>query len=833
VSDRFRRIEAAFHAAREVTDPAERERIIQAACAGDEAMLAELRAMLTVDVPTGFLEPEPPPPPQQAPQQVGEFELESILASGPGGVVWIARQPSLDRKVAVKVLTAGPGTPPAQIDRFHRESRAVSLLTHPHIVPVLAEGQAGVTHWFAMQFVDGHSLAREIELQRTRKPGDPAPLLPAFGSGAWFAAVARLCADAADALHLAHGHRIVHRDVKPHNLLLDQQGNVLVGDFGIARDQRFGELTDTGVIIGTAYYMSPEQAHVASAPIDHRTDIYSLGVVLYELLTLTRPFDGTTSQEVFDKIRHTPPPPVSQRNRHVPRDLETICMAAISRLPGARYQSAVEMRDDLRRFLEHRAILRQPPTMGARLRQWAHWRRRPLTLAATALVVGALTIFGHNTVLAAERHTSLEKRCRDLLATENLDVMSDGALATLWADIRAAGEPTEEPLRRADARLRDYRDRLVARGQQGLADAAKMDDTTTRLTAKLGAWLLLRRAEAVDPGAPKLSGDSSQLFLATIAVTVVDDDRQPVPATIAIAVVDPMTTLPRAPTALGSAPLSGVRLSDGLYRIIVHAEGYGDREFPVALDPMERRDLELRLHRVDDLPAGMKLIPAGDLYMEANGPPTGLAGKVVAVPSFWLDACEVTVAEYREFVRATNHPAPPFLDQIPATHDRRPITQVTWEDAVAYATWRGKRLPTLAEWMLAARGPGPAPRALPWTKAGFFGNCRKAYRTSSTQEQLFRFWLEDAADVDADPDSCTPEGVFELFGNVDEWSESVGTTRDKGGLRVQPQNRFVVGEGWSALSRDFTTLTAIINTPTGPTYRQLSRGFRCARSTTP
>jgi hypothetical protein len=192
----------------------------------------------------------------------------------------------------------------------------------------------------------------------------------------------------ADALHCAHEHGLVHRDVKPQNLLLQENRRVQVGDFGLVRDESLGSLTRTGELAGTPYYMSPEQAKIVRASVDHRTDVYSLGVVLYELATHQRPFEGKTSADVLTKIRDTHPSGLRSLNPHLPRDLETICLKAMAKEPRDRYATAAELRDDLRRFLAHEAIVAKPPTWLAHAGRWM--RRHRYKVGAFGLLIGGI-----------------------------------------------------------------------------------------------------------------------------------------------------------------------------------------------------------------------------------------------------------------------------------------------------------------------------------------------------------------------------------------------------------------------------------------------------------
>ena len=373
--------------------PAERAAFAERACQGDRELLASVLRLIEREgaVQPVFLEP---PEPGVGPEQrhvLGEFEIVRELGRGGMGVVYLARQKNLERDVAVKVLVENLTTTEREIERFHREARAAARLSHPGIVRVYTDGRAGKTHWIAMEFVDGHDLRREIKLQRDgAKLAGEGSLLPSPGSEGHAAAVAKLCAEVADALHHAHCAKLVHRDVNPANLLLTREGRVLVSDFGLVRDESMGTLTRTGEVAGTPHYMSPEQARVRQVKVDHRTDVYSLGVVLYELLSLRRPFEGGTSNEIISQIREREPKALRSVAPLVPRDLELICATAMAKDPAQRYPDAAALAADLRRFLRHEAIVAGPPSWTERGRRWVRSHRR--LVAGVAFVLGGSII---------------------------------------------------------------------------------------------------------------------------------------------------------------------------------------------------------------------------------------------------------------------------------------------------------------------------------------------------------------------------------------------------------------------------------------------------------
>jgi tetratricopeptide (TPR) repeat protein len=297
------------------------------------------------------------------------------------------------------------------LQRFQNEAQAAACLHHTNIVPVHAVGSERGVHFYAMQFIDGQTLAAVI--RQLREPPDPQPdhaapaadtepltrQLTQSGSGSkrgreYYQRVAELGVQAAEALDHAHQMGIVHRDVKPGNLMLDGSGRLWVTDFGLAHIQH-GEasLTRTGDLVGTLRYMSPEQALAKRVPIDHRTDVYSLGVTLYELLTLRPACDGKDRQELLRQIAFDEPARPRRLDRTIPAELEVIVLKAMEKNPADRYATAKELADDLRRWLEDRPIWARRPGVVQRLRKWSR-RHRALVRAATALVLVVLLLGG-------------------------------------------------------------------------------------------------------------------------------------------------------------------------------------------------------------------------------------------------------------------------------------------------------------------------------------------------------------------------------------------------------------------------------------------------------
>jgi len=344
---------------------------------------------------------------------LGGYHILREIGRGGMGVVYLAEEPALRRMVAVKVLPSQLTLVPGAIARFEREASTAARLRHPGIVEIYAVGEEAGTHFFAMEYIEGIPLDKLVARMQGEAPGPPegarlaeavsvsmhgteaAPeegvQAPRATSATWSKAyvesVCRQVAGIADALEHAHKAGVIHRDVKPSNILVRDDGTAVLTDFGLAREEGLPSMTQSGLFAGTPYYVSPEQAMSRRIRVDHRTDIFSLGVTLYELITLRRPFEGRSSQEVLARIVGKEPPNPQKLNPRLAPDLVTIVLKAIEKDPERRYATAGAMAEDIRAFLEYRPIAARRTSVAHRLRRWL--RREPLKAAfAGVLLLG-------------------------------------------------------------------------------------------------------------------------------------------------------------------------------------------------------------------------------------------------------------------------------------------------------------------------------------------------------------------------------------------------------------------------------------------------------------
>ncbi|MCC7015148.1 MAG: serine/threonine protein kinase [Planctomycetes bacterium] len=371
-------------------------------CAEDPALEPELRRRWSVLVALGLLEPEERELAPEFPDSLGEFELIRRLGGGGMGVVFLARQPSLGRQVALKLIRREQLYFPRARERFRREAEAVARLSHPGIVPVYVVGEERGLPYFAMEFVHGLTLADVLSCVAGRAPEalsgsdlraalqtrlKDTPITGDLFERSWVDACVSLALQTAEALTHAHAHGVLHRDVKPSNVMLTPAGRARLLDFGLTALAGVDGRTRTGSQLGTLHYMSPEQVR-AQGEVDERSDVYALGVMLYELLTLQLPFGGEHAVDVQSRILDGAPQSPRELNRRVSSEAATVCAVAMERDPARRYASMAALRADLGRLLDREPIRARPPSALLRILRAAQRRpARAVALSAAFLLV--------------------------------------------------------------------------------------------------------------------------------------------------------------------------------------------------------------------------------------------------------------------------------------------------------------------------------------------------------------------------------------------------------------------------------------------------------------
>jgi serine/threonine protein kinase len=461
---------------------------------------------------------------------LGDHRIVREIGRGGMGVVYEAVQLSLGRRVALKVLPLVGALDDRHLARFKNEAQAVAQLHHTNIVSVFGVGCERGVHYYAMQLIEGQSLAeligqlrdfrkdkearrqgeketrtaaRVTATQSAIKRGDSLSLSPCLpvtlslslsstSSSDHYHHVARLMLQAAHALDHAHERGVIHRDIKPANLLIDAHGQLWITDFGLAQLQAGPDLTQTGDVVGTLRYTSPEQAS-GQRTLDHRSDLYSLGATFYEMLTLQPVFTGSCRIELQKQIAEREPCLPRRLERGVPVELETIVLKCLAKSPAERYASGRDLADDLERFLNHRPIRARRPTLLERARKVL--RRHPRVAAALALavVLGFTGLLINQALLAREQARTEEARRREQLRADQAErrLQQTRQLVNLLIELSEEDLDTPHPPQGLRKRLVEaalaHSQELIDQGDDGAADLAVIRERLKRDLADLTA----------------------------------------------------------------------------------------------------------------------------------------------------------------------------------------------------------------------------------------------------------------------------------------------------------------------------------------------------------
>jgi hypothetical protein len=538
-------------------------------------------------------------PGHDAERTYGDYAIERELGRGGMGVVYLAMQRSLGRRVALKVLSAPLLADDRALARFVRESRLLAQLEHDGIVRVIDAGTAEGAPYYAMEYVDGAPLSAVVEAVRrhglatatgatiaaavTGAAPEPASRAGSerLSRASYVRAIADLGAQVADALAFAHAAGVIHRDVKPSNVLVRRDGSAVLTDFGIARFESAPSLTVTGGFAGTPYYVSPEQAR--GAQVDHRTDVYSLGVLLYEMLALARPFEAADTIALLGMIQRHDASDPRVHNSAIPAELAAVVLKALAKEPGRRYAGGGEMAADLRAFLDGRPVSARPPTRTQRLGRWC--RREPWKAAALGTAVAAAGALAALSLAFTER-----------LLTENASTRA--ALVLAEANFAKATEAVEEMLTRV--------------GQRDLADVPQMEVVRRELLQRaLAFYEDFARTRGADRGIRfqlalargrvawirrQLNEDREAIASAQQAIAEFDAllGEAPGDASLRIERADAKLTLAAARRAVGEVETAQTELAEVIAAL-------GELRVAPELEAARRRPLALALYAAADL----------------------------------------------------------------------------------------------------------------------------------------------------------------------------------------------------------------------------------------
>src|SRR6516165_1509643 len=417
--------------------------------------------------------------PSRIQMEFGDYALLEEIGRGGQAVVYRAHQKSLNRTVALKLLGLGPWTTETHLKRFRREAEAAASLQHPCIIPIYEVGERDGQCYFSMKFIEGGQLDEVVK-------HTPMSIRRAV----------ELIAKVARTVHYAHEHGILHRDIKPGNILLDHNGEPHLTDFGLARlAETESTITGTREVLGTPSYMAPEQAAGETTKLGKTTDVYGLGAVLYQLLTGQPPFAGGTTYETVKLLLDTEPRPPRSFNAKIDRELSTICLKCLEKDPKRRYLSALALAEDLERWLKHEPIQARLTGVFARARKWV--RRNPKLVVAgiAGLLVGAAAIWlFRGELLRASQFNPPEKSIAvlpfvDLSQSKDQEYFCDGIseeiLHTLAkvGGLRVVGRASSFSFKGRNSNAREIGEKLNV--ENVLEGSLRRESNRVRITAEL------------------------------------------------------------------------------------------------------------------------------------------------------------------------------------------------------------------------------------------------------------------------------------------------------------------------------------------------------------
>jgi len=740
-------------------------------------------------------------------------------------------------------------------------------------VPVLAAGDTEGIAWFAMPLIEGHDLGSELAAQRS---DSKQAIWPAFEHSNYIAQVVEQIAGVADALHHIHSQGIIHRDIKPRNLLLNRNGQLLIVDFGLARLTDLEAITDPEAVQGTPYYMSPEQARALKFPIDHRTDVYSLCVVLFELLCLRRPFEGDSMDAVIGNIASGTHVSLRKANPRVPRDLVTICEKGMALQPSKRYASAKNLAEDLNRFLRLEAIQAKPAPLAERVyrRLRAHRRKVVAGLVLLGLALGwsGASYWQAKKAREMEWKAGLEAVLQDRPSEH--DLRRAGEILAHMEAMNSVPSGLIDLKRSAQAAWEAERDRrttqikeLYQEGSGG--EPYQVRDRFVRLSRQIGpllkGLLLAQKSAAAFPGVESVEQAAGiEAIYARVSIFV-DSTSDPAalgsPAVAYATSMDPLSGLYEESIALGPLPIEGLPIRPGEWRFCVDVPGVGFGEYDRSIT-WETVDFEIqaRILPSETVHAGMVEIQPLRGRFPSTDPATGKPAETVSYPDgdilmadYWVDEAALSNEEYWTYMQATGAQAPMSwrrcfddgvfpgdwralpVEEVGDRWLQLPVTGLSIFQAQACAEYYGKRL--LGHYEQEYAGRGPEMLLLPWgvgdPPEGMFANVGVPKDPDAKHDrEKYRQVLSHLVPVREPGYRHPPFDLFHTWGNIRYFTWAPVVIQFASRIQPQPGTRLTFGAGFQSTKADFSEAdhgTADLS----ESYWYPGHGFRCGKSSKP
>jgi hypothetical protein len=721
---------------------------------------------------------------RKMPKKIGAYDIQAEINRGGMGIVYKAMDPQLRRQVAIKVLLAGEGASDEDVKRFQREAQATARLQHPNIVPIFAVGTHDGKPYFVMDFIEGKT-AKQL-----KEDGKITPRL-----------ALSIIEDCAEALHHAHLNGVIHRDVKPGNILVDQMEHAQLMDFGLARrvDEDL-DITQSGTTMGTPSYMAPEQAEGKLSEVDAQSDVYSAGACLYELLTGKPPFDGPTIMAVLRKVVDDDPVPPRQLNPKIHRDVELICLKCLEKEKSARYSSAKQLAEDIRRFNAGESIIAKPlgviPALFRRAKQ-----HKEITIAAAVIIMVLLGAMGYAVYqqrrAATQRIQEREQAARESLsaaaktlrrareavaelndisgskfgpaAVQARSLIVDAISAYRQAEKVVSEKDVDEPRRALEELQRLETDlevqRFIFKARQFLNPVREKPEDPLEEPNFDAAKSWAQEALDREP----LNKEAGRLLKLAIGIRAITVTCSGAPARVSAHREDD-----DRPIDLGTTPINGKELEPGRYILLFERDKSEPQQQTLVVD-RKSSELDLTVKLTFNVKEeNMVRINPGQVTLPQVG--------VQKVPAFSIDRFEY-----------------------PNKAGAVPKTGLTPIEARELCARQGKQICSSAQWLRACMSDSDW--KFPYGRSYVSGTCATGFDSDAQKHPLPSGYFVHCR---------TADGVYDMSGNVAEWTET-------------DQDENVFGGDWLSVT-SMPDLSVSCRARTLPQEVNPDRmGFRCCK----